>query len=103
MLQHRIRRCGETNARASVGELSALLPSWCLHLEAANLSLRTPSGPTRTRGAPGRPGQAGSFIAAELERTAPSSAATRYRSLRQLSSGLKTRRDFGVPMTEHDR
>ena len=84
---------------ASVGELSVLLPSWRLHLEAANLSPRTIRAYTDDAALfvaflarQGMPTAAGSihrehveaFIAAELERTAPSSAATRYRSLQQL-------------------
>jgi site-specific recombinase XerD len=83
---------------SAVGELTVLLTSWRLHLEAANLSARTIRAYTddgtmfaRYLVAQGMPTAAGSirrehieaFIAAELERTAPSSAATRYRSLQQ--------------------
>ena len=87
-----------TGTPAGVGELTVLLASWRLHLEAANLSPRTVRGYTddgalfaaflvRT----GMPTTVTSikrehveaFIAAELERTSASSAATRYRSLQQ--------------------
>jgi site-specific recombinase XerD len=88
-----------TGTPASVGELTALLASWRLHLEAANLSPRTVRAytddgamfarfladhgmPTAVAGI--RREHVEAFIAAELERTAPSSAATRYRSLQQL-------------------
>jgi site-specific recombinase XerD len=95
----------KTDARTSgVGELSALLPSWRLSLEAANLSPRTVRAYTDDGalfvaflGRQGMPTAAGSitrehveaFIAAELERTLPSSAATRYRSLQQLFKWLE--------------
>jgi site-specific recombinase XerD len=83
---------------ADVGKLTVLLTSWRLHLEAANLSARTIRAYTddgamfdRFLGEKGMPTSAGAirrehveaFIASELERTAPSSAATRYRSLQQ--------------------
>jgi site-specific recombinase XerC len=86
-----------------VGELSALLPSWRLHLEAAKLSPRTIRAYTddgallvaflARQGMPIaarsiRREHVEAFIAAELERTAPSSAATRYRSLQQLFGWL---------------
>ena len=67
-----------------LGELSGLLASWRLHLEAANLSPRTirayaddgmafladKGTPTAVRG-----------VVAEFDRTAPASAAARYRSV----------------------
>ena len=87
----------------SAGELSALLLSWRLHLEAANLSPRTIRActddgalfvvflarqgmPTTARGI--RREHVEAFIAAELQRTALSPVslspvATRYPSLRQ--------------------
>ena len=86
-----------------VGELSALLPSWRLHLEAANLSPRTIRAYTDDgaifvaflvrQGMPSavrsiRREHVEAFIVAELERTLPSSAATRYRSLQQLFGWL---------------
>jgi site-specific recombinase XerD len=90
-------------SRTGVGELTVLLASWRLHLEAADLSPRTIRAYTDdgallaaflTR--KGMPTAVASirrehvevFIAAELERTAPSSAATRYRSLQQLFKWL---------------
>jgi len=93
----------ETDARTNVGELSALLASWRLHLEASNLSPRTIRGYTddgalfaaflARQGMPTAVGgirreHVEAFIAAELERTAPASAATRYRSLQRLFSWL---------------
>ena len=83
---------------ANVGQLTVLLASWRLHLEAANLSPRTVRAytddgalfarfladhgmPTAVAGIHREHVEA--FIAAELERTSPSSAATRYRSLQQ--------------------
>jgi site-specific recombinase XerD len=81
-----------------VAELTVLLTSWRLHLEAANLSARTIRAYTddtalfaRFLADRGMPTSAAgihrehveAFIAAELVRTAPSSAATRYRSLQQ--------------------
>src|ERR1700735_1417585 len=95
-----------TNVDASttgVGELSGLLASWRLHLEAANLSPRTIRAYTDdgalfaayladkarpTVAASIRREHVEAFIVAELERTAPSSAATRYRSLQQLFNWL---------------
>lgn len=95
----------EPAARAtSAGQITALLDSWRLHLEAANLSPRTIRAYTddgalfaRFLAARGMPTAVASirrehveaFMAAELERTAPSSAATRYRSLQQLFSWLE--------------
>jgi len=88
-----------TGTPSSVGELTVLLTSWRLHLEAANLSARTIRAYTddgamlaRFLADKGMPTAADSirrehveaFIVAELERTASSSAATRYRSLQQL-------------------
>src|SRR5713226_5685512 len=87
----------------SVGEITVLLPSWRLHLEAANLSSRTIRSytddgallvaflagkgmPTIARSI--RREHVEAFIVAELERTAPASAATRYRSLQQLFNWL---------------
>jgi len=86
-----------------VGELTVLLPSWRLHLEASNLSPRTIRAytddgarlaaylarngmPTAVRSITREHVEA--FIVAELERTAPASAATRYRSLQQLFNWL---------------
>jgi site-specific recombinase XerD len=86
-----------------VGEITVLLPSWRLHLEAANLSPRTIRAYTDDgalfakflvgKGMPTtvasiRREHVEAFIASELERTAPSSAATRYRSLQQLFNWL---------------
>lgn len=77
--------------------------SWRLHLEAANLSPRTIRAYTDDTAlfvaylaGKGMPTTAASirrehveaFIVAELERTAPASAATRYRSLQQLFNWL---------------
>jgi site-specific recombinase XerD len=87
----------------AVGEITVLLTSWRLHLEAANLSPRTIRAytddamllanflaehgmPTAVRGITREHVEA--FIVAELERTAPSSAATRYRSIQQLFKWL---------------
>ena len=99
-----------------VGELSALQPSWRLHLEAANLSPRTIRAYTDDAALfvtflarQGMPTAARSihrehveaFIAAELERTAPSSAATRYRSLQQLFGWLDEEGEIdGSPMAK---
>ena len=86
-----------------VGELTVLLPSWRLHLEASNLSPRTIRAYTddgallaaflAAKGMPTavlsiRREHVEAFIVAELERTSPSSAATRYRSLQQLFKWL---------------
>src|SRR5579859_7834777 len=88
----------------SLGELSGLLGSWRLSLEAANLSPRsirayTDDGAAFAKflAAKGMPTVVGNirrehveaFIAAELDRTAPASAATRYRSLQQLFGWLE--------------
>jgi site-specific recombinase XerC len=108
-----------TNADAaitSVGELSGLLASWRLHLEAANLSPRTIRAYTDDGAmfatflaGKGMPTVAASirrehveaFIVAELERTAPSSAATRYRSLQQLFNWLDEEGEItGSPMAK---
>src|SRR5689334_18593726 len=82
-----------------VGELTALLGSWRLHLQASNLAPRSIRAYTDDAAmfvsflaAKGMPTavrdihreHVEAFIAAELERTAASSAATRYRSLQQL-------------------
>ena len=95
----------ETDSRTGVGELTVLLPSWRLHLEASNLSPRTIRAYTDdgalfaaflahqgmpTSVASIRRDHVEAFIAAELVRTAPSSAATRYR-YRSSSSGWMTR------------
>jgi integrase len=87
-----------TRAPANVGNLTVLLASWRLHLEAANLSPRTVRGYTddgamfaaflASKGMPTavaaiKREHVEAFIVAELERTSPSSAATRYRSLQQ--------------------
>lgn len=94
----------KTHAPAGLGELSRLLASWRLHLEAANLSPRTIRPYTddgallaKFLTAKGMPTVASNIrrehveasIAAELERTAPASAATRYRSLQQLFNWLE--------------
>src|SRR6266536_3530636 len=100
----------------SVGELSGLLPSWRLHLEAANLSPRTIRAYTDDGvllaaflADMGMPTVAGNirrehveaFIVAELERTAPASAATRYRSLQQLFTWLDEEGEIsGSPMAK---
>ncbi|MBV9384562.1 MAG: phage integrase N-terminal SAM-like domain-containing protein, partial [Streptosporangiaceae bacterium] len=88
----------DTVTPAGVGELSVLLASWRLHLEAANLSPRTIRAYTDdgalfaaflarhgmpTAVASIRREHVETFIAGELDRTAPSSAATRFRSLQQ--------------------
>lgn len=87
-----------TGAPSGVRQLSALLGSWRLHLEAVNLSPRTVRGYTddcalfiaflADKGMPTavadiKREHVEAFIAAELERTSASSAATRYRSLPQ--------------------
>jgi site-specific recombinase XerD len=97
-----------------VGELTVLLPSWRLHLEASNLSPRTIRAytddgamlaaflaargmPTAVRSISREHVEA--FIVAELERTAPASAATRYRSLQQLFKWLDEEGEIeGSPM-----
>jgi site-specific recombinase XerC len=86
-----------------LGEITVLLASWRLHLEAANLSPRTIRAYTDDgalfsaflagKGMPTtvasiRREHVEAFIASELQRTAPSSAATRYRSLQQLFGWL---------------
>ena len=96
----------------SLGELSGLLGSWRLSLEAANLSPRTIRAYTddgallvRFLAAMGMPTVASNirrehveaFIAAELERTAPASAATRYRSLQQLFNWLEEEGEITGP------
>ena len=99
-----------------VGELTALLPSWRLHLEASNLSPRTIRAYTDDRALPAaflatldmptavlsiRPEHGEALIVAELERTSPSSAATRYRSLRQLFTWLDDEGEIqGSPMAK---
>lgn len=87
-----------TRAPSGVGQLSVPLESWRLHLEAANLSPRMVRGYTDDcalfaaflidKGMPTavasiKREHVEAFIAAELARTSPSSAATRYRSLQQ--------------------
>ena len=77
--------------------------SWRLHLEASNLSPRTIRAYTddgallaaflTARGMPAavlsiRREHVEAFIVAELERTSPSSVATRYRSLQELFNWL---------------
>ena len=100
----------------SLGELSGLLASWRLHLEAANLSPRTIRAYTDDGALfaafladKGMPTVAGNirrehveaFIAAELERTSPASAATRYRSLQQLFNWLDEEGEITAsPMTK---
>jgi site-specific recombinase XerD len=99
-----------------MGELTVLLGSWRLHLEAANLSARiirayTDDATLFARFLVGRgmPTTAASirrehveaFIASELERTAPSSAATRYRSLQQFFRWLDEEGEIGAsPMAK---
>ena len=88
---------------SGVGELTALLLSWRLHLEASNLSPRTIRAYTddgallaaflATKGMPTdvvsiRREHVEAFIVAELKRTSPASAATRYHSLQQLINWL---------------
>ena len=104
----------ETDSHTGVGELTVLLPSWRLHLEASNLSPRTIRAYTddgamfvaflARQGMPTavasiRREHVEAFIAAELTRTAPSSAATRYRSLQQLFKWLDDEGEIsGSPM-----
>src|SRR5215471_12528023 len=106
----------EVDSRTGLGELTVLLPSWRLHLEASNLSPRTIRAytddgtllaaflarqgmPTAVAGI--RREHVEAFIAAELERTAPSSAATRYRSLQQLFKWLDDEGEInGSPMAK---
>jgi site-specific recombinase XerC len=99
-----------------LGEITVLLPSWRLHLEAANLSPRTIRAYTddgalfsaflARQGMPTAVGNirrehVEAFIAAELERTAPASAATRYRSLQQLFNWLDDEGEItGSPMAK---
>jgi site-specific recombinase XerC len=99
-----------------LGEITVLLPSWRLHLQAANLSPRTIRAYTDDgalfaaflagKGMPTtvasiRREHVEAFIASELERTAPSSAATRYRSLQQLFSWLDEEGEIsGSPMAK---
>lgn len=106
----------ETDSRTGVGELTVLLPSWRLHLEASNLSPRTIRAYTddgallaaflARKGMPTvvasiRREHVEAFIAAELARTAPSSAATRYRSLQQLFKWLDDEGEIkGSPMAK---
>jgi site-specific recombinase XerD len=88
---------------SDVGELTVLLTSWRIHLEAANLSAKTIRGYTddaalfaRFLAKQGMPTDVASirrehveaFIVSELQRTAPASAATRYRSLQRLFAWL---------------
>src|SRR5450759_3031950 len=88
-----------TAAKASVGDLVSLLPSWRRHLRAANLADRTVQSYLEaaqqfadfleTRGMP-RSADAiscehvESFIETLLARWKPGTAASRYRSLQQL-------------------
>jgi site-specific recombinase XerD len=106
----------ESRTSTSVGELSVLLPSWRLHLEARNLSPRTIRAytddgallaaflagkgmPTATASIKREHVEA--FIAAELVRTAASSAAGRYRSLQQLFNWLEEEGEItGSPMAK---
>lgn len=106
----------ETDSRTGVGELIVLLPSWRLHLEASNLSPRTIRAyaddgalfaalPARqgmpTAVASIRREHVEAFIAAELARTKPSSAATRYRSLQQFFKLLDDEGEIsGSPMVK---
>src|SRR5258708_35786497 len=83
---------------ADVAELTVLLTSWRIHLEAANLSAKTIRRYTedaallaRFLADRGMPTSAGgirrehveAFVASELDRTSPSAAATRYRTVQQ--------------------
>jgi site-specific recombinase XerC len=93
-----------------------LLRSWRLHLEAANLSPRTIRAYTddgallatflADNGMPTAVGNirrehVEAFIVAELDRTAPASAATRYRSLQQLFNWLDEEGEItGSPMAK---
>jgi hypothetical protein len=85
----------------SVGEITALLPSWRLHLQASNLSPRTIRAYTddgtllaaflADRGMPTAVRiitreHVEAFIAAELARTAPASAGEKPRSRRSCRS-----------------
>jgi site-specific recombinase XerD len=106
----------ETDSHTGVGELTVLLSSWRLHLEASNLSPRTIRAYTddgarfaaflARQGMPTavasiRREHVEAFIAAELVRTAPSSAATRYRSLQQLFKWLDDEGEIsGSPMVK---
>jgi site-specific recombinase XerC len=106
----------KTNSRTNAGELTVLLPSWRLHLEASNLSPRTIRAYTDdgallaaflarqgmpTAAASIRREHVEAFIVAELARTAPSSAATRYRSLQQLFKWLDDEGEIsGSPMAK---
>jgi site-specific recombinase XerD len=105
-----------TRVPANVGELTVLLASWRLHLEAANLSPRTVRGYTDdgalfaaflvekgmpTAVAAVKREHVETFIAAELERTSASSAATRYRSLQQFFRWLDEEGEIdGSPMAK---
>jgi len=105
-----------TRAPANVGQLTVLLASWRLHLEAANLSPRTVRGYTddaalfaaflADKGMPTavaaiKREHVEAFIVAELERTSASSAATRYRSLQQFFRWLDDEGEIdGSPMAK---
>jgi site-specific recombinase XerD len=109
----------DTSTPAGVGELSVLLESWRLHLEASNLSPRTIRGYTDDArllvaylGRQGMPTAAANikrehveaFIAAELKRTKPWSVATRYRSLQRLFSWLEEEGEITAsPMAKTNR
>lgn len=106
----------DVDTHTSLGDLSGLLTSWRLHLEAANLSPRTIRAYTDdgalfaafladkrmpTTAANIRREHVEAFIAAELERTAPASAATRYRSLQRLFHWLDDEGEItGSPMAK---
>jgi site-specific recombinase XerD len=106
----------DSRTPTSVGELSVLLPSWRLHLEARNLSPRTIRAYTDdgallaafladkgmpTAAASIRREHVEAFIAQELVRTAASSAAGRYRSLQQLFNWLEEEGEItGSPMAK---
>lgn len=105
-----------TGTPSGIGELTVLLGSWRLHLEAANLSARTIRAYTddgalfaRFLADQGMPTAVAdvhrehveAFIASELQRTAPSSAATRYRSLQQFFRWLDDEGEIDrSPMTK---
>jgi site-specific recombinase XerD len=107
----------EADSRTGVGELTVLLPSWCLHSEASNLSSRTIRAYTddgvRLSAFLARQGMPTAFARIRREqvggvhrgrggaRRAPSSAATRYHSLPQLFKWLDDEGEIsGSPITK---
>lgn len=102
----------DTSTPASVGELTVLLASWRLHLEASNLSPRTIRGYTddaalfvaylKRKGMPTAAANIKrehieAFIADELKRTKEWSVATRYRSLQRLFAWLEEEGEITAP------